>query len=69
MTDNLLKQPQLNLRKVMNRLDVSDQELANRIGLSRPAVNAIVCGRTDPSLSRLLQIADALEVHLFDLFS
>ena len=69
MTNIILKQPQLNLRKVMNRLDVSDQELANRIGISRPAVNAIVCGRTDPSLSRLIQIADALKVHLFELFS
>ena len=63
------RQPQLNLRKVMNRLNVSDQWLADKIGVSRQSVNAIICGRTDPTLGRLLQIADALEVHLFELFS
>ena len=63
-----IKQPQLNLRKVMNRFDVSDQWLADEIHISRQSINAIICGRTDPTLGRLLQIADALKVHLFELF-
>ena len=62
-------QPQLNLRRVMGKKRVNDEGLANMIGLTRAAVNAIVCGRTSPSLKRLYQIADALEVHIFELFS
>ena len=62
-------QPQLNLRRVMGKKRVNDEGLAKRIGLTRAAVNAIVCGRTSPSLKRLYQIADALEVHIFELFS
>ena len=66
--NSIKKQPQLNLRKVMNRKNVSDKELAERINISRTSVNAIVCGRTDPSLSRLEQIANALGVSLIELF-
>lgn len=63
-----IDQPQLNLRKVMMRRNVSDQWLADQVGMSRTAVNQIINGHTSPSLKRLYQLADALGVHLFDLF-
>jgi DNA-binding XRE family transcriptional regulator len=48
---------------------VSDAELGRRLGISRQAVNAIVNGRADPTLSRLHQIAAALSVSVRDLFA
>jgi DNA-binding XRE family transcriptional regulator len=63
-----IKQPQLNLRKVMNKKNVGDQWLANQIGVSRQSVSKIINGHTDPPLSRLYEIADALGVMITDLF-
>ena len=47
---------------------MSDAELARQIGVSRQSVNAIVNGRTDPTLSRLHEIAEVLDVKVRDLF-
>ncbi len=47
---------------------MSDAELARRIGVSRQTINNIVNGRSDPSLSRLNDIAEALLVRVRDLF-
>ncbi|SDQ66883.1 Helix-turn-helix [Prevotella sp. khp1] len=56
------------MRKVMNQKEVDDQWLADRINISRTSVNKIINGHTDPKLSRLYQIADALEVSILELF-
>ena len=48
--------------------NVSDVELARRIGVYRQTINNIVNGRTDPPLSRLHDIANALQVRVRDLF-
>ena len=61
-------EPQLNVRKVMNLKQVDDQWLADRINISRTSVNMIINGHTDPKLSRLYQIADALDVSILELF-
>ncbi len=63
-----IKQPQLNLRRVMNEKGVDDQWLAVHLGISRVAVNQMVNGHSDPRLGRLYQIAEVLEVRFFDLF-
>ena len=47
---------------------MSDAALGRRLGISRQAVNAIVNGRADPSLTRLHEIADVLGVRVRDLF-
>ena len=47
---------------------MSDAELARRINVTRQTVNNIVNGRSDPALSRLHDIADALQVRVRDLF-
>lgn len=66
--DNNNNQPRLNLRKVMNKKNVSDQWLADQIGVSRQSVSKLINGHTDPSLSRLYDIANALNVMITDLF-
>ena len=63
------EQPQFNLRKVMNQKNVGDQWLADQIGVSRQSVSKIINGHTDPPLSRLYDIADALGVMITELFS
>jgi DNA-binding XRE family transcriptional regulator len=47
---------------------VSDAQLARQTGVSRQTINNIVNGRSDPSLSRLHDIADALFVRVRELF-
>jgi DNA-binding XRE family transcriptional regulator len=47
---------------------MSDGQLAERIGISRQAVNSIINGQSDPHLSRLHEIANALNVRVRDLF-
>ena len=59
---------QLILRKVMNQLGVSCAELGRRLGVTRQAVNKVVNGHTDITLSRLHEYADALGVRVCDLF-
>ncbi|MBR1411007.1 MAG: helix-turn-helix transcriptional regulator [Prevotella sp.] len=63
-----IKQPQLNLRKVMMKKNVNDEWLADKIQISRTSVNRMINGHTMPSLQRLYDCAEALEVSLFDLF-
>ena len=48
---------------------MSDAELARQIGVTRQTVNNIVNGRTDPQLSRLYEIAEALGVRIRDIFA
>ena len=47
---------------------MSDAELARRIHVTRQTINNIVNGRSDPALSRLHTIAEALEVNVRELF-
>jgi transcriptional regulator with XRE-family HTH domain len=45
-------------------LDVTQQALADSVGVSRPYIAAIECGRANPSLDLVLRIADRLGIHL-----
>ena len=47
---------------------MSDAELARRIHVTRQTINNIVNGRSDPALSRLHTIDEALEVKVRELF-
>ncbi|QZD90918.1 helix-turn-helix transcriptional regulator [Qipengyuania aurantiaca] len=60
---------------VKNRLKVlraernwSQQELADRLEVSRQSVNAIETGRYDPSLPLAFRIADVFEMPIEDIF-
>ena len=47
----------------------SQQELANRLDVSRQSVNAIETGRYDPSLPLAFRIADVFELPIEEIFS
>lgn len=49
--------------------DWSQQDLAERIGVSRQSVNAIEKGRYDPSLPLAFKIADVFELAIEEIFS
>ena len=46
----------------------SQQDLAERLGVSRQSVNAIETGRYDPSLPLAFTIADVFETTIEDIF-
>lgn len=50
------------LRRYRNKSGLSQQELADSIGVSKGFISALEGGRSVPSLDRLVQIADALQV-------
>lgn len=49
--------------------DWSQQDLADRLGVSRQSVNAIEKGRYDPSLPLAFTIADVFELTIEEIFS
>ncbi|WP_284124028.1 helix-turn-helix transcriptional regulator [Parerythrobacter aestuarii] len=48
--------------------DWSQQDLAERLGVSRQSVNAIETGRYDPSLPLAFRIADVFALAIEDIF-
>lgn len=49
--------------------DWSQQDLAERLGVSRQSVNAIEKGRYDPSLPLAFKIADVFEMAIEEIFT
>jgi putative transcriptional regulator len=49
--------------------DWSQQDLADRLGVSRQSVNAIEKGRYDPSLPLAFSIADVFQLAIEEIFS
>ncbi|MEM1050879.1 MAG: helix-turn-helix transcriptional regulator [Pseudomonadota bacterium] len=49
--------------------DWSQQDLADRLGVSRQSVNAIEKGRYDPSLPLAFTIADVFDLAIEEIFS
>lgn len=47
----------------------SQQDLAERLGVSRQSVNAIETGRYDPSLPLAFRIADVFELAIEEIFA
>ena len=47
----------------------SQQELAERLEVSRQSVNAIETGRHDPSLPLAFRIAQVFDLHIEDVFA
>lgn len=59
---------QFRLGYVMAKKNISCAELAARLGVTRQTINNIVNGRRDVTVSKLHDIAKALEVSVKDLF-
>ena len=46
----------------VTRKNISEAEVGRRIGMTRQSVNKILNGQTDPPVSRVLDIIEALEI-------
>ena len=58
------------IRKLrFDRNEMTQQELAERVGVTRQTINAIELGKYSPSLEVAFRIASALGVRLEDVFS
>ena len=57
-----------NLKQFRNDLNLSQEELANKTGVSRQTINSIEKGKLDPSLSLVLKLLKVLECSLNELF-
>ena len=57
-----------NLKRFRNNLDLSQEELANKTGVSRQTINSIEKGKFDPSLSLVFELLKVLECSLNELF-
>ena len=59
-----------NLKNKMARmeLDMSQEELANKVGATRQTIGLIEAGRYNPSIKLCIKICIALHKHLDDLF-
>ena len=58
-----------NLKVLRAMRDWSQQDLADRLGVSRQSVNPIEKGRYDPSLPLAFTIADVFELPIEEIFS
>ncbi|KWV91514.1 helix-turn-helix transcriptional regulator [Erythrobacter sp. YT30] len=57
------------LKVLRAECDWSQQDLAERLGVSRQSVNAIEKGRYDPSLPLAFSIAEVFELPIEEIFS
>lgn len=73
MTENLRKKTNKsvgkNIRTVRHQRGWSQEDVANRLGISIPAFSKIETGVTDINLSRLEQIANIYEINVVNLLS
>ncbi len=58
----------LRLKSARAALDISQQELANRVGVSRQTINAIEMGDYNPTIRLCVAICKVLGKTLNDLF-
>lgn len=60
----------LNQLKVLRAMrDWNQQDLADRLGVSRQSVNAIETGKYDPSLPLAFKIAELFDLKIEDVFT
>ncbi|MAF43028.1 MAG: transcriptional regulator [Parcubacteria group bacterium] len=52
----------------LDEKDISQSELARRLGVNRAAVNFWCSGRFNPRISKLERIADVLDIEVKDFF-
>jgi len=71
MTENLKKKTNKtvgkNIRTIRHQRGWSQEDVANRLGISIPAFSKIETGVTDINLSRLEQIANIYEINVVNL--
>jgi len=58
----------LRLKELMNQKGISREELANRVGVSMTTISNINSEKNLPTINLLLQIAEALDVDIREMF-
>ena len=58
----------LKIKMARMELDMSQAELANKVGATRQTIGLIEAGRYNPSIKLCIKICIALHKHLDDLF-
>jgi transcriptional regulator with XRE-family HTH domain len=58
----------LRLKELMNQKGISREELANKVGVSMTTISNINSEKNLPTISLLLQIAEALDVDIREMF-
>ncbi|WP_269685008.1 helix-turn-helix domain-containing protein [Flavobacterium lacustre] len=58
----------LRLKELMNKKGISREELANKVGVSMTTISNINSEKNLPTISLLLQIAEALDVDIREMF-
>ena len=61
MSDRLAHAFRVNVRRRMQQLNVSQVELAEKLGVTQPHVSLMLNGKRNPGLESLEKFADALE--------
>lgn len=57
-----------NLKELMNEQNVTERQLARKIGVSQPTVNGYIHGRVMPSVKSLVNIYYVLNCDVNDIF-
>lgn len=68
MTNSTIRLVQANIKKYRQERGYSQEELSEIAGISRDYLSEIERTKKIPSLKRLLQIAEALEIPAFKFF-
>ena len=58
-----------NRTHVLKEKGITQRQLASMTGITQAAISQIATGTSDPSMSTLVKIANALDIPLRDLFS
>ena len=58
------KETKIDLKKALERSDMSEAELARRLGWKKQYLNKISCGRNNPTIKKLERIAESLGMTL-----
>lgn len=59
---------QTQLKKYRSKKDITQEELAGEVGVSRQTINAIETGKYSPSLELALKIADFFNTTVEEIF-
>lgn len=62
------KMTQLRIKEIVKEKGITLNELAVRVDITQVSISRIVNGVAKPSLDTLQKIAEALDVHISDLF-
>lgn len=69
MTNSTIELIQQNIRKYRKQKGLTQAKLSLLVNVSKDYITSIECGKRVPSLKRLIQISNALNVDIKDLFT